>query len=51
MFQAMKQSFWCGLGSLLLLAEPLRAQTLAGAWQGVETDAGDPRYYPAVLRL
>ncbi len=47
----MKQSFWCGLGSLLLLAGPLHAQTLAGAWQGVETDAGDPRYYPAVLRL
>jgi outer membrane protein OmpA-like peptidoglycan-associated protein len=47
----MKQSFWCGLGGLLLLAGPLRAQTLAGAWQGVETDAGDPRYYPAVLRL
>ncbi len=47
----MKQRFWYGLGSLLLLAGPLHAQSLAGAWQGVETDAGDPRYYPAVLRL
>ncbi|HET9505902.1 MAG TPA: OmpA family protein [Hymenobacter sp.] len=47
----MKSSFWYGLGSLLLLAGPLHAQRLAGAWQGVETDAGDPRYYPAVLRL
>jgi outer membrane protein OmpA-like peptidoglycan-associated protein len=50
-FRGMKQSFWYGLGSLLLLAGRLHAQTLAGAWQGVETDAGDPRYYPAVLRL
>jgi OOP family OmpA-OmpF porin len=46
----MKRSFWCGLSSLLLVS-PLHAQNLAGAWQGVETDAGDPRYYPAVLRL
>jgi OOP family OmpA-OmpF porin len=49
-FRAMKRSFWYGLSSLLL-AGPLHAQTLAGAWQGVETDVGDPRYYPAVLRL
>jgi len=46
----MKRSFWWGLSSLFL-AGPLHAQNLAGAWQGVETDAGDPRYYPAVLRL
>lgn len=36
---------------MLFLAGPLRAQSLAGAWQGVETETGDPRYYPAVLRL
>ncbi|RYY10725.1 MAG: hypothetical protein EOO36_20140, partial [Cytophagaceae bacterium] len=46
----MKRSFWYGIGGLLL-ASPLHAQTLTGAWQGVETDAGDPRYYPTVLRL
>jgi OOP family OmpA-OmpF porin len=46
----MKRGFWYGIGGLLLVG-PLHAQTLAGAWQGVETDAGDPRYYPAVLRL
>lgn len=36
---------------MLFLAGSLRAQSLAGAWQGVETETGDPRYYPAVLRL
>ena len=49
----MKRSFWYGLGALLL-AGPAQAQSLqklAGAWQGVETEAGDPRYWPAVLRL
>ena len=46
----MKRSFWYGIGGLLAAA-PLHAQTLAGTWQGVETDAGDPRYYPTVLRL
>lgn len=35
----------------MLLAGPGQAQSLAGAWQGVETETGDPRYYPAVLRL
>ncbi|TVT42941.1 OmpA family protein [Hymenobacter setariae] len=39
--------------SLLLLAEAAHAQapSLAGAWQGVETLADDPRYWPVVLRL
>jgi outer membrane protein OmpA-like peptidoglycan-associated protein len=46
----MNRSLLYALGGLLL-AGPLHAQTLAGAWQGVETDIGDPRYYPAVLRL
>ena len=49
----MKRAFWYGIGALLL-AGPLRAQptaNLAGAWQGMEAEAGDPRYWPAVLRL
>jgi OOP family OmpA-OmpF porin len=46
----MKRSLYYGVG-LLFLAGPLRAQSLAGAWQGVEAETGDPRYYPAVLRL
>jgi OOP family OmpA-OmpF porin len=46
----MKRSLYYGVG-LLFLAGPLRAQSLAGSWQGVEAETGDPRYYPAVLRL
>ncbi len=48
----MKRSFcfWYGIGGLLL-ASPLHAQSLAGAWQGVETEPKGPRYWPAVLRL
>ncbi len=46
----MKTRFWYGLG-LLLLAGPGQAQTLAGAWQGVETETDELRYWPAVLRL
>jgi len=47
----MKHSFWCGLGALLLAA-PAQAQSLAGVWQGVETETGQPNeYWPAVLRL
>lgn len=33
----MKRSFWFGVGAWAL-AGPLRAQSLAGNWQGVETD-------------
>ncbi|TPG63644.1 OmpA family protein [Hymenobacter nivis] len=33
----MKRSFWFGFGAWLLVG-PLRAQSLAGPWQGVETD-------------
>ena len=47
----MKRSFWYGLSSFLFLAGPLHAQNLSGAWQGVETAVGDPRYYPTVMRL
>lgn len=47
----MKSSFWCGLG-FVLLAAPAPAQSLAGLWQGVETDTGQPgAYWPSVLRL
>ena len=46
----MKISFWYGLLALLL-ATQVRAQTLSGTWQGVETEAGDPRYWPAELRV
>ncbi|MGI4866508.1 MAG: OmpA family protein [Janthinobacterium lividum] len=46
----MKRSFWSSIGSLLL-ALPLHAQTLNGAWQGVENEPHGPRYWPAVLRL
>jgi len=45
----MKRSFWYGFGALLL-AGPAQAQSLAGAWQGVE-DPGQARYYPSVLRV
>lgn len=49
-FRGMKQGFWYGIGSLLL-ALPMHAQTLSGAWQGVENEPDGPRYWPAVLRL
>ncbi|WP_223649866.1 OmpA family protein [Hymenobacter psoromatis] len=49
----MKLSVWYGLAVAGLLAGPLRAsaQSLAGTWQGVEAEKGDPRYWPAVLRV
>jgi OOP family OmpA-OmpF porin len=47
----MKSSFWYGIGALLLTA-PAHSQSLAGIWQGVESDTGKPgAYWPAVLRL
>lgn len=47
----MKSRFWYGLAAVLLAA-PVSAQSLAGIWQGVETDTGQPRaYWPSVLRL
>jgi OOP family OmpA-OmpF porin len=47
----MKRSFWFGIGALLLAA-PASAQSLAGIWQGVENDTGQPgAYWPTVLRL
>ena len=53
----MKSSFWYGIGAWLLAA-PGQAQaqaaapSLAGIWQGVETDTGQPgAYWPSVLRL
>ncbi|RZK61779.1 MAG: hypothetical protein EOO59_04225, partial [Hymenobacter sp.] len=46
----MKRSFWCALG-LLPLATAGHAQSLAGAWQGVENEPKGPRYWPAVMRL
>ena len=50
-FSSMKSSLWYGIGALLLAA-PAPAQSLAGIWQGVETDTGQPgAYWPTVLRL
>ena len=47
----MKRSIWYGIGAWLLAA-PVHAQSLAGVWQGVETDTGEGNaYWPAVLRL
>jgi outer membrane protein OmpA-like peptidoglycan-associated protein len=46
----MKFIFWSGLLTLLL-AGPVRAQSLAGEWQGVETDPNEEGNWPAVLRL
>lgn len=46
----MKLSFWCGILALVL-AGPARAQSLAGEWQGVETDPREEGNWPAVLRL
>ncbi len=51
----MKIRFWSGYGllagALLTGAAPIRAQSLAGTWQGVEAEKGDPRHWPAVLRV
>ena len=51
----MKLCFWYGLAVAGLLGGPLpgrlQAQSLAGTWQGVEAEKGDPRYWPAVLRV
>ncbi|MBG8553490.1 OmpA family protein [Hymenobacter guriensis] len=47
----MKRSIWLTIVALLL-AGAGRAQSLAGIWQGVETDTGEgQRVWPAVLRL
>lgn len=46
----MKLSFWCSI-LVLLLAGPAQAQSLAGEWQGVETDPYEDGDWPAVLRL
>ena len=46
----MKYGFLYVAGTLLL-SVPSRAQSLAGAWQGVETVSDSPRYWPVVLRL
>lgn len=47
----MKRRFWYGIG-WLLLAAPVRAQSLTGLWQGVEAETSVPdSYWPAVLRL
>ena len=49
----MKRSFWYGVTAWALLALPGHtcAQSLAGTWQGVEAEKGDPRHWPAVLRV
>ncbi|TGD80459.1 OmpA family protein [Hymenobacter wooponensis] len=51
----MKGTMWYVLTVLtLLLAEPVKAQSLAGIWQGVETDTGEREpdaTWPAELRL
>ncbi|RZK52278.1 MAG: hypothetical protein EOO59_13885, partial [Hymenobacter sp.] len=46
----MKIRFWGGAVALLL-AGPVRAQSLAGEWQGVEAEPGDTEFWPAVLRV
>jgi outer membrane protein OmpA-like peptidoglycan-associated protein len=47
----MKRRFWFSI-AVLLLAGSVHAQSLTGAWQGVETDTGEPgAVWPAVLRL
>ncbi|WP_165963572.1 OmpA family protein [Hymenobacter radiodurans] len=46
----MKLSFWCAILALVL-AGPVQAQSLAGEWQGVETDPYEEGNWPAVLRL
>jgi outer membrane protein OmpA-like peptidoglycan-associated protein len=50
-FAASKRRFWYGIGALLL-AGPVQAQSLAGSWQGVETETGkQDAYWPSELRL
>lgn len=47
----MKRSIWFGMAALLL-AGPVKAQELAGIWQGVETDKDQPgASWPSVLRV
>ncbi|AYA36459.1 OmpA family protein [Hymenobacter oligotrophus] len=47
----MKHGMWIGLLGWLL-ASSANAQTLAGIWQGVETDPGEPgATWPALLRV
>ncbi|MDJ0365214.1 OmpA family protein [Hymenobacter sp. H14-R3] len=46
----MKLCFWYGAVALLL-AGPVRAQSLAGEWQGVEAEPGETEFWPAVLRV
>jgi outer membrane protein OmpA-like peptidoglycan-associated protein len=47
----MKPSIWAGV-AVLLLAGPVKAQSLAGIWQGVETDTDQPgASWPSVLRM
>ncbi|UOQ70752.1 OmpA family protein [Hymenobacter cellulosilyticus] len=47
----MKHSFWYGIVGLLL-AGPVHGQSLAGVWQGVETDTREAgTAWPAVLRI
>lgn len=48
----MKTSIGWVLLALWLLAAPAKAQSLAGVWQGVETDSREPgKSWPAELRL
>ena len=47
----MKRSIWLGM-MLLLLVGRVEAQSLAGIWQGVETDSDQPgASWPSVLRI
>ncbi|MBC6990071.1 OmpA family protein [Hymenobacter sp. BT491] len=47
----MKRSIWLGVAALLL-AGSVKAQGLAGIWQGVETDPDEPgATWPSVLRV
>ena len=46
----MKCSMWYAIVALLLAGQA-QAQSLTGVWQGVEADTGEPRHWPAVLRL
>lgn len=46
----MKLRFWYAAAALVL-AGPVRAQSLAGEWQGVEAEPGESEFWPAVLRV
>ena len=54
-FGCMRRSFWYSIAVLLLAGfypvGSARAQSLTGIWQGVESETGEPDYWPAVLRL